>query len=236
MRFNRFLSASFIPFQSILKIKIMRKLLIINTILLFSISHLAAQPDSMAIDMQDTTIIVATPDVDVPSDIAVAGGDTILLDKIYFNSFAKPIIAMSGDVVLVNTDSIHLVNNKRFLFYEELRGVIRAEDNCNDQIQTVITKYEVSLERNEQGFNNLLENCNKSSDLTTRLLETTELSLQNTKSLLTDTQTSLAHANDLLAEANKVRKASRRKNTLEKILIGAGGTALGVLVGVLVIK
>jgi len=214
----------------------MQKILIINTILLLSVSYLIAQPDSMAVDMQDTTIIVATPEVETPSNIAVVGGDTILLDKTYFNSFARPTIAMSGDIVLVNTDSIHLVNNKRFLFYEELRGVIRAEDNCNEQIQTVIAKYEASLERNEEGFNNLLENCNKSSDLTARLLETTELSLQNTKSLLTDTQTSLAHANDLLKEANKVRKQSRRKNTLEKVLIGAGGTALGILVGVLVIN
>ncbi len=213
----------------------MRYILIINIILLFSTSYLSAQPDSMAIDMQDTTIVVATPDVDTPRDIAVVGGDTILLDKMYFNSFAKPIIAMSGDIVVVNADSIHLVNNKRFLFYEELRDVIRLEDNCNDQIQEVIAKYEASLERNENDFNSLLDNCNKTSDLTTRVLETTELSLANTKSLLTDTQTSLAHANDLLKEANKARKASRRKATWEKVLIGAGGAAVGILVGALVI-
>jgi len=171
----------------------MRYLLIINAIFLLPISYLVAQPDSIAIDMQDTTIVIATPDVDTPRDIVVVGGDTILLDKMYFNSFAKPVIAMSGDIVVV------------------------------------------SLKRNENDFNSLLDNCNKTSDLTVRVLETTEQSLNNTKSLLTDTQTSLAHANDLLKEANKARKASRRKATWEKVLIGAGGAAVGILVGALVI-
>jgi len=227
----------------------MRYLLIINTILLFFGTPLYAQTDSVSLPIDTTAVVEEIIEVDSTTvveeiieevaeveGIALTSGDTIVLGQTYFNSFKKPILTMSGDVVIVNTDSIHLVNNKRFLFYEELRGVIKAEDNCNDQIQEVIAKYEISLERNERGFNNLLENCNKASDLTTRLLETTELSLQNTKSLLTDTQTSLEHANELLKEANKVRKTSRRKNTLEKVLIGGGGTALGILIGVLVVR
>mgnify|MGYP000146964872 CR=1 FL=1 len=209
----------------------MRYLLIINIILLFSISYLSAQTDSTPSAMQDTAIVV-----DAPRDITVVGGDTIILDKLYFNSFAKPIIAMSGNIVVVNADSIHLVNNKRFLFYEELRDVIKAEDNCNDQIQEVIAKYETSLQRNENDFNSLLENCNKTSDLTLRVLETTEQSLNNTKSLLADTQTSLSLANDFLKEARKARKASRRKNTWEKVLIGTGAAAVGILTGVLIVR
>lgn len=213
----------------------MRYLIIISTIFLFYAPSILAQSDSMAIDIQeDTTIVIDTPDGDAPRDMAIVSGDTILLDAPYFNSFAKPIIAMSGDIVVVNTDSIHLVNNKRFLFYEDLRDVIGLEDNCNDQIQTVIARYEASLERNENDFNNLLDNCNKTSELTLRVLETTEQSLSSTKTLLTDTQTSLAHANDLLKEARKTQKASRRKSTLNKVLIGVGAGALGILVGVIV--
>jgi len=211
----------------------MRYLLIISTIFLFHNSYLLAQSDSLTTDIQDTSIIGDTPEVDAPR-MAVVGGDTIILDAPYFNSFAKPIVAMSGDIVVVNTDSIHLVNNKRFLFYEDLRDVIRSEDNCNDQIQKVIARYEASLERNENDFNSLLDNCNKTSDLTLRVLETTEQSLSNTKTLLTDTQTSLAHANDLLKEARKVQKTSRRKSTWEKVLIGTGAAAIGVLTGVLI--
>jgi len=204
---------------------------IINTILLFSVSYLSAQTDSTPPTMQNTKIVV-----DAPRDITAVGDHTIILDKLYFNSFAKPIIAMSGDIVVVNADSIHLVNNKRFLFYEELRDVIKAEDNCNDQIQEVIAKYETSLQRNENDFNSLLENCNKTSDLTLRVLETTEQSLNNTKSLLTDTQTSLSLANDFLKEARKAQKASRRKNTWEKVLIGTGAAAVGILTGVLIVR
>ena len=206
----------------------MRYLLIIIAMCLFATPYLLAQSDSLTTDVQDTMITD-----DTPGNMAVVDGDTILLDAPYFNSFAKPIIAMSGDVVVVNTDSIHLVNNKRFLFYEDLRNVIGLEDNCNDQIKEVIARYEASLERNENDFNSLLDNCNRTSDLTLRVLETTEQSLSSTKTLLTDTQTSLAHANDLLKEARKTQKASRRKGTLNKVLIGVGAAAVGVLVGVI---
>jgi len=216
------------------KLKTMRYLLIINIVFLFSTPCLLAQSDSLVTNIQDTTIDVDTPEADAPGDMAVVEGDTILLDTPYFNSFAKPIIAMSGDIVVVKTDSIHLVNNKRFLFYEDLRNVIGLEDNCNDQIQEVIARYEASLQRNENDFNSLLSNCNKTSDLTLRVLETTEQSLNNTKLLLTDTQTSLAHANDLLKEARKAQKSSRRKTTWEKVLIGGGAAAIGVLTGVLI--
>ena len=212
----------------------MRYLLIINIIYLFSSPYLSAQSDSLATDMQDTTNIVGIPEMDAPGNMAVVSGDTILLDAPYFNSFAKPIIAMSGDIVVVNTDSIHLVNNKRFLFYEDLRNVIGLADNCNDQIQEVIAKYEASLERNENDFNSLLENCDKTSDLTARVLETTEVSLRDTRTLLAETQTSLSNATDFLKEARKAQKASRRKNTWEKVLIGGGAAAIGVLTGVLI--
>lgn len=213
----------------------MRYLLIINTLILFSAATLIAQTDSTAVTPPDTTIVeISEPETIATPDIAIVGGDTILLNENYTNSFQRPLVAMSGDLVIVETDSIHLVNNQRFLFYEELRGVVEAEDNCNDQIQEVIAKYEESLKRNEESFNGLLDNCNKTSDLTNRLLETTETSLKDTKSLLTDTQTSLSHATDFLKEARKAQKASRKKNTIEKVLIGAGAAAVGVLTGVLI--
>ena len=211
----------------------MRYLLIISTIFLFSTSYLLAQSDSLATDMQDTSI-VDIPEVDAPNNMAVVGGDTILLDAPYFNSFAKPIIAMSGDIVVVNTDSIHLVNNKRFLFYEDLRDVIALEDNCNEQIQEVIARYEASLERNENSFNSLLDNCNETKELTDRLLGVTESSLTVTKGLLTETQNQLIDTKVLLKEAQKAQRAARRKNTLQKVLIGAGSAAVGILTGVLI--
>jgi len=84
----------------------MRYLLIISTIFLIYSPCLLAQSDSLTTDMQDTTIVVDTPEVDAPRSTAVVGGDTIFLDATYFNSFAKPTIAMSGDIVVVNADSI----------------------------------------------------------------------------------------------------------------------------------
>ncbi len=214
----------------------MRYFLIISTILLFHTPYLLAQSDSTAIEMPDTSVDIDTPEEDAPRDMAIVSGDTILLDAPYFNSFAKPIIAMSGDIVIVNTDSIHLVNNKRFLFYEDLRDVIRLEDNCNDQIQEVIARYEASLERNENDFNSLLDNCNETKELTDRLLAVTESSLSDTKTLLTKTQDDLIDAKASLKEARKAQKASRRKNTLQKVLIGAGAAAAGILTGVFVIN
>ncbi len=212
----------------------MRYLFIISIIFLFYNPYIFAQSDSLTTNIPDESITVDTPDIEASSNMAVVGGDTILLDAPYFNSFAKPIIAMSGDIVVVNTDSIHLVNNKRFLFYEDLRGVIGLEDNCNDQIQEVIARYEASLERNENSFNSLLDNCNETKELTDRLLAVTEGSLVNTKTLLTDTQNQLIDAKASLLEAKRAQRTARRKNTLQKVLIGAGAAAVGVLVGVIV--
>jgi len=213
----------------------MRHLLIINILTLFSLSALVAQTDSTAIATPDSTILeIPEPESIATPDIAIVGGDTILLNENYTNSFQRPLVAMRGDFVVIETDSIHLVNNQRFLFYEELRGVVEAEDNCNDQIQEVIAKYEETLRSNEESFNGLLGNCNETKELTDRLLAVTEVSLSDAKALLTETQNQLIDAKASLKEARKAQRASRRKNTLQKALIGGGAAALGILVGVIV--
>lgn len=160
--------------------------------------------------------------------------DTIFVERSYTNSTEKPKLINANSIVYNNADSVYLVNKIRYQYYERLKAFVDNNDNFN--ANEVIIKYERLLKENEAAYNRLLENCEKSKQLTDNFVNETEKSLALTNATLDQTQISLENANESLEQANKLLKKSNKKRIWSGLSAGFGGLGIGLLVGILVAK
>ena len=158
--------------------------------------------------------------------------DTLIIEKCYEENYTKPIIVKSGEMVINNTDSLHLVNNLRFRYYEKLRKYLNDSlDLTNDYI---IIQYENLLKSNRIKYLSLLENCDSTSAFFNRFISDTDSTLNLTSKSLKLSQQSLQNAMLSLNEANELLEQERGIQFWNKFTLGIGGVGLGILIGLLV--
>lgn len=157
--------------------------------------------------------------------------DTLIVDKSYENSYKKPILAKYGTIIINQTDSLYLVNDLRFRYYEKLRMTLK--DSLEITLDDIIFKYEKLIKENETAYNNLLENCNQTGLLNQEIITNTETSLDKTIRNIDSTLVSIEKANQSLDKTEKLLKKSKNKQNAGKLTFGIGGIAIGFFIGIL---
>jgi len=158
--------------------------------------------------------------------------DTIRIGDDYAASKGKPIVAHDGTIILVQTDSIYLINGVRYRFYGGLRGYL--DDSLDFKTEGLILAYEKNLLETDRIFKDLLRNCTENSKMNDMMLRQTRASLSATQATLDLSQKSLLAANGSLADANEQLRKAKKKNLMKTLITGAGGLSIGILIGILV--
>lgn len=159
--------------------------------------------------------------------------DTITIGKEYARSRKLPVTVNKGTVVINNIDSLHLVNQIRFNYYEELRRELFKNDFGKD-IENIVLKYERIIEENNELFNQLEEKSKTQSNLYITTISELKASLKETERTLNLTQQSLNNANTSLELSMKQIKSAQRRQFWKNFGLIGGGIGAGLLIGLLI--
>jgi ElaB/YqjD/DUF883 family membrane-anchored ribosome-binding protein len=152
----------------------------------------------------------------------------------YSLSTKSPLLINAGDTLLIQCDSVFLINKDRYKFYKNMHAAIL---NDNDSSCTMLLKaYEIKLAEHELSFKELLENSRLAEKTTSELLAFTKNSLLNTQNTLENIQITLENTRKNLEIANKHIKKERWNTAGKKIMIGVGGVAVGLVAGILIMR
>lgn len=152
----------------------------------------------------------------------------------YGTSNKAPIMFISGDILQIDCDTVFVVNKGRYNFYKNIHLALQ---NDNDSICGKLVKaYEFRLIDREISFQKIIENSRKSEKAALEMLEFTQGTLISTQKTLENTQLNLENTRRNLDIANENLKKARWNSVGNKILIGVGGAAIGLITGVLIMK
>ena len=152
----------------------------------------------------------------------------------YSSSNKSPMKFTLGDTLLINCDTVFLVNKGRYNFYKNIHSAI-LKDNDSTCIK-LLESYEIRLIEHEKSFLELLENSRKAEKSALELVTFTQNSLASTQKSLDNTQLTLDNTRKTLEEANRYIKKERWNSAGKKVIIGVGGVAVGIVTGVLIAK
>jgi len=149
-------------------------------------------------------------------------------------STKSPQLINAGDTLLIQSDSVFLINKERYKFYKNIHTSIL---NDNDSLCTMLLRsYEIKLAEHEKSFRELLENSRLAEKTTSELLTFTKNSLLNTQNTLENTQITLENTRRNLEIANNHIKKERWNTAGKKIMIGVGGVAVGLITGIIIMR
>ena len=156
--------------------------------------------------------------------------DTVKVD--FSESFASPLLFLSGANLNVQADSIYVMNAPRYRFYRDLHEAY-LQKNTIALSDLVLKRYEASLIERDSFFTLLFVN-NWETELRMTNMESEWRSLQNNlQQTLTASEILLKNSNQRLISTTQTLKKSNRKTKLEKIIIGSAGIGIGALVGLI---
>ena len=156
--------------------------------------------------------------------------DTVKVD--FTESFAPPLLFLSGANLNVQADSVYVMNAPRYQFYRDLHEAY-LQKNTIALSDLVLKRYEASLIERDSFFTLLFVN-NWETELRMTNMESEWRSLQNNlQQTLTASEILLKNSNQRLITTTQTLKKSNRKSKLEKIIIGSAGIGIGALVGLI---
>lgn len=153
----------------------------------------------------------------------------IEIPEAYANRTGEPFTVKKDSLYIFRTPDVFLVNKKSFL---AIKNVYQSTIQQDKMTKELVAKYSQTLRRNIDLERSLKINFAKSDSLDQMVYEKTQATLLNTQKALDYTVNSLEKATTSLEVVGKAAKRQKRKGLFEKILIGATGIGVGVLVGV----
>lgn len=143
-------------------------------------------------------------------------------------SYKKPIFLNKGVYKLkVEFDGLYLVNKHRFSLYEDAKNAV-LELNYST-IGNIIDEYEKRLTICEEAKEELSQNIGKKVEMSIEQIDTSVDSLSVVRHSLDGTKQTMEQANKNLEIAQKQIKK-------EKWIWGAGGAAIGIILGIILGK
>jgi hypothetical protein len=158
----------------------------------------------------------------------------------YKNSTQKPPYALKGTQLLIETDTIYVINALRYHYYQNLQDLkeMVEKNNTPGLALEIIKNYERALDSCRGYYALLLKNAEKTDAISNAFLEKTKETVESAKNTLKladerlgSADKKLTDADVKLDEARKLIKKSRMKTILQKIAIGAGCLLIGFAVG-----
>ena len=148
----------------------------------------------------------------------------------YGFSQSQPLLFFKGDTLIIQSDSVYLINSSRYNFYRNLHRAITVEETgvCS----ALIESYENRLQEYIRDYETLLENCKK-TESSIGILQQSRHDLSAAEQTLSEAGRSIEKSGVKLEDVENRIKQYRIQSRRQKILIGLAGGGIGVLVGVL---
>jgi ElaB/YqjD/DUF883 family membrane-anchored ribosome-binding protein len=154
--------------------------------------------------------------------------------SVYSSSHASALMFVKRDTIVIECDTIYLINPGRYRLYKALHEATLSD---KDSLCSKILKaYQSSLLENETAYDKLLDNNKKLEKTTSDLIIYSQNSLQNVQKTLEFTQITLDQSFKSLELANNYIKKEKWNSVGKKILVGVGGACFGLLLGMLIMK
>ena len=158
-------------------------------------------------------------------------GKTTFIPEKYALNKEKALEFQKGDTLIIQCDRVFLINKKRFELYRDLHAnILKPRIAC----QALVERLQQDLEESKKAYDALLINCEKRSKLSDELIQNTISDLSSTHKGLEESQESLKKSIDKLADTEERLSKIKKENFNQKLLTGAAGVGLGILLGVLV--
>jgi len=153
----------------------------------------------------------------------------ILIDSSYSNSFEKPLLILSGQLVNFQADSIYLVNKPRLTLYEDIRRTLMTLDlDC----EHAISLYRESIEQNHLIADKLIMNSSNIQHLHRKTFTDTKLLLNRNKESLNKSIDNLESAQINLEKIKEEIDRIETNTFFDNLLYGLAGVGVGILVGI----
>jgi hypothetical protein len=157
----------------------------------------------------------------------------VVIKSDFSSSYTTPRFYLSGTTLKLECDTAYLINAQRMGFYRNLHENIKNNTGLEEKCQELIKSYEKSLQEDNLRFKALSENCTKSQKISDELIAKTQTTLRQTDATLAKTQQDLKDINLKLDDVDKKLRAAKFNSLKQKILVGAGGVGVGLLLGLL---
>lgn len=152
----------------------------------------------------------------------------------YCSSNKSPLMFLYGDTIIIDCDTIYLVNKGRYAFYKNIHEA--ALSNKDSVSSKLLNAFELRLFEQQNAYDELLNNSKQSEKITLDLINDTQSSLVNTQKTLDYTQQTLDKSLKSLESANDYIKKEKWNSKGKKILAGVGGVGIGLIIGILITK
>lgn len=159
--------------------------------------------------------------------------DTTLIYAGYSAKLEKPIVINGLKFMKNNADvKLFVFNEHSFKYFQDLRKLLKEENG--DNLSLIIEEYNEIIAKNHSLYDALSKKSKEQQTLSSKTIEELEFSLKNLESTVNLTQNSLLNANNTLDIATKVLKEHRKNNFWKNLGNVGTGTAIGLLLGILI--
>ena len=155
---------------------------------------------------------------------------TLKVDSVYASHEGSPTFVDA--FTNIKTDvGLYLLNE---LSHEKYNANMETMVKIEEEVDDLIKDYEKDLAELRASYADLIEKCQNQTEGTVGVMEDIKNKLADMENNMSKTQEDIHKANQKLLDAQKKLKKERKKSMWTKILYGAGGVGVGVILGVLV--
>lgn len=161
-------------------------------------------------------------------------GKSVSVPVDYSISTGSPLLFVKGDTIRVSCDTVYLMNGLRYNFYKNMhKATLAGKDSTCTKL---LKAYEIRLTEHENAYNKLLENSKQAEKVSLDMIAYSQKSLAGTQKTLEFTQTTLDQSLKSIDMAHDYIRQEKWNSKGQKLLTGISGVAVGLLVGVLIMK
>ncbi len=142
-----------------------------------------------------------------------------------------PWVFTEGDTLIIETDSVYVVNSERYHFYRKVhREILSSDDStCSELLRT----YERRLEYFDTRYQEMAANSHAAQMITLGVLQETNEKVEEIQIDLELTRKELEQSRKSLEEANRELDKDQSRNRKKVLVSGVIGLGIGLILGIL---
>jgi hypothetical protein len=152
----------------------------------------------------------------------------------------RSLLVTSGDQILIRCDTAYVLNAVTFRLYDQayrdLRKKASSVTNLINTYDEIISLQEIRLREQEASYSELRASFDALSGTSALAFEQASRRLEGAVGEMDSLDRSLAETNRLLAETQDIIETERRGLSVEKLLWGTAGLAVGMILGVVIAR
>ena len=173
-------------------------------------------------------LLIISPFISI---LALGQGQKVI-PKTYEGLNTSPWAFVEGDTLIIETDTVFIVNANRYHFYRNIhQDILQTDDNTCKEI---LTSYEKRLDDFDSRYQQLAKNSQEANVITLGILEESRAELEETKISLEKSIQDLEESRAGLDEAKSELKKAQRQSNKKAIIAGAVGVGIGLVLGILI--